>query len=115
MLMPANGVTWKEFFLALKERFIKDKLMDVAGSVTFFGVLALFPFLLFLVTLAGLGLQPQQVDQFIRETGNVAAADAARIIAAEIRDIPQSPRAGSVAVGVVGAVWSAPVGVVVLQ
>ena len=52
MLAPANGVTWKQFFLALKERFIKDKLMDVAGSVTFFGVLALFPFLLFLVTLA---------------------------------------------------------------
>src|SRR5882672_376342 len=76
MLALANGVTWKEFFLALKGRFIKDKLMEVAGSVTFFGVLALFPFLLFLVTLAGLVLQPQQVEQFIREIGNVAPADA---------------------------------------
>src|SRR3954469_25008452 len=37
MVVPANGVTWKEFFLALKQRFIKDKLMDVAGSVSFFG------------------------------------------------------------------------------
>jgi len=55
MLAPANGVTWKQFFLALKERFIKDKLMDVAGSVTFFGVLALFPFLLFLVDAGGPG------------------------------------------------------------
>ena len=32
MLAPANGVTWKEFFLALKERFSKDKLMDVADA-----------------------------------------------------------------------------------
>ena len=56
MLAPARGVTWKEFFLALKDRFLKDRLMDVAGSVTFFGILALFPFLLFLVTLGGLVL-----------------------------------------------------------
>src|SRR2546423_8033137 len=94
MLAPANGVTWKQFFLALKGRFIKDKLMDVAGSVTFFGVLALFPFLLFLVTLAGPGLQPQQVEQFIPEIGDLAPADAARNIAAQIRGIPNSPSVG---------------------
>src|SRR5256886_12955081 len=103
MLAPAPGVTWKEFFLALKERFLKDKLMDVAGSVTFFGVLALFPFLLFLVTLAGLVLQPQQVEQFIREIGNVAPADATRIIAEPIRDIHNSPSVGLLTVGVLGA------------
>src|SRR2546425_11253953 len=103
MLMPANGVTWKEFFLALKERFIKDKLMDVAGSVTFFGVLALFPFLLFLVALAGLVLQPQQVEQFIRKIGNVAPADATRIIAEQIRDIHKSQRVGVLPVRFGGA------------
>src|SRR5438094_5187520 len=115
MLAPANGVTWKQFFLALKERFIKDKLMDVAGSVTFFGVLALFPFLLFLVTLAGLVLQPQQVEQFIREIGNVAPADATRIIAEQIRDIHKSQSVGLLTVGFVGAIWSASGGVVSLM
>jgi len=74
MLAPADGVTWKQFFLALKERFVKDKLMDVAGSVTFFGVLALFPFLLFLVTLAGL---------LAAGGGILAALVGARSIAAE--------------------------------
>jgi membrane protein len=115
MLTPANGVTWREFFFALKERFIKDKLMDVAGSVTFFGVLALFPFLLFLVTLAGLVLQPQQVEQFIREIGNVAPADATRIIAQQIRDIHKSQSVGLLTVGFVGAIWSASGGVVSLM
>src|SRR5207237_5405387 len=90
MLAPTNGVTWKQFFLTLKERFIKDKLMDVAGSVTFFGVLALFPFLLFLVTLGGLVLRPQQVEEFIRQIGTVAPADATGIIAQQIRDIHKS-------------------------
>src|SRR5437868_314256 len=115
MLAPAYGVTWKQFFLALKGRFIKDKLMDVAGSVTFFGVLALFPFLLFLVTLAGLVLQPQQVEQFIREIGNVAPADATRIIAEQIRDIHKSQSVGLLTVGFVGAIWSASGGVVSLM
>jgi membrane protein len=115
MLAPANGVTWKQFFLALKGRFIKDKLMDVAGSVTFFGVLALFPFLLFLVTLAGLVLQPQQVEQFIRGIGNVAPADATRIIAEQIRDIHKSQSVGLLTVGFVGAIWSASGGVVSLM
>src|SRR2546429_8964829 len=115
MLAPTNGVTWKQFFLALKGRFIKDKLMDGAGSVTFFGVLALFPFLLFLVTLAGLVLQPQQVEQFIREIGNVAPADATRIIAEQIRDIHKSQSVGLLTVGFVGAIWSASGGVVSLM
>src|SRR5438128_11152508 len=115
MLAPAKGVTWKQFFLALKERFIKDKLMDVAGSVTFFGVLALFPFLLFLVTLAGLVLQPQQVEQFIREIGNVALADATRIIAEQIRDIHKSQSVGLLTVGGVGASCSASRGVVAVM
>ena len=89
--------------------------MDVAGSVTFFGVLALFPFLLFLVTLAGLVLQPQQIEQFIREIGNVAPADATRIIAQQIRDIHKSQSVGLLTLGFVGAIWSASGGVVSLM
>src|SRR5207248_1015569 len=105
---------WKQFFLTLKERFIKDKLKDVAGSVTFFGVLALFPFLLFLVTLGGLVLRPQQVEEFIRQIGTVAPADATGIIAQQIRDIHKSQSVGLLTVGFVGAIWSASGGVVSL-
>ena len=115
MLAPAPGVTWKEFFLALKDRFLKDKLMDVAGSVTFFGILALFPFLLFLVTLGGLVLRPPQVEAFIQQIGNVAPADAARIIGGQIREIHRSQSVGLLTVGFVGAIWSASGGVVSLM
>src|SRR3954463_11618322 len=115
MPAPAPGVTWKEFFLALKDRFVKDKLMDVAGSVTFFGVLALFPFLLFLVTLGGLVLRPQQVEAFIQQIGTVAPSDASRIIAQQIREIHRSQSVGLVTLGFVGAIWSASGGVVSLM
>jgi membrane protein len=115
MLAPARGVTWKEFFVALKERFLKDKLMDVAGSVTFFGILALFPFLLFLVTLGGLVLKPPQVEAFIQQIGTVAPSDASRIIAQQIREIHRSQSVGLLTVGFVGAIWSASGGVVSLM
>jgi membrane protein len=115
MLAPARGVTWKEFFLALKERFIKDKLMDVAGSVTFFGVLALFPFLIFLVTLGGLVLSPNQVEEFIKQIGELAPADATRIIGQQIREIHRTQSFGLLTVGFVGAIWSASGGVVSLM
>jgi membrane protein len=115
MLAPARGVTWKEFFLALKERFLKDKLMDVAGSVTFFGILALFPFLLFLMTLGGLVLRPEQVEAFIHQIDTVAPSDASRIIAQQIREIHRSQSVGLLTVGFVGAIWSASGGVVSLM
>src|SRR5256885_14229740 len=115
MLAPARGVTWKEFFLALKDRFLKDRLMDVAGSVSFFGILALFPFLLFLVTLGGLVLRPPQVEAFIQQIGTVAPSDASRIIAQQIREIHRSQSVGLLTVGFVGAIWSASGGAVSLM
>lgn len=115
MSLPANGFAWKPFLIALKDRFVKDKLMDVAASVTFFGLLALFPFLLFLVTLAGLVLNPAQVEQFIREIASVAPEDAARIIAQQIRDIHRGQNVGLLTLGFVGAIWSASGGVVSLM
>src|SRR5439155_24481712 len=90
-------------------------LMDVAGSVTFFGLLALFPFLLFLVTLAGLVLRPKQVEAFIQQIGTVAPADATRIIGDQIRDLYRSQSVGLLTVGFVGAIWSASGGVVSLM
>ena len=115
MSLQSRWPAGKQFALAFKDRFLKDKLMDVAASVTFFGLLALFPFLLFLVTLAGLVLQPSQIEQFIREVAKVAPDDATRIIAQQIRDIHRSQNVGLLTVGVVGAIWSASGGIVSLM
>lgn len=113
--MPAPRASWKEFALALKERFVKDKLVDVAGSVTFFGLLAMFPFLIFLVTLAGLILRAEQIEELVRQIGTVAPPDAARIIGQQIREIHRSQSFGLLTVGFVGAIWSASGGVVSLM
>ncbi len=60
MVLPGKGMGWKEFFKALKNEWTRDKVSDTAGALTFFGVLALFPFLLFLVSLASVIIDPAQ-------------------------------------------------------
>src|SRR5207302_606725 len=54
-------------------------------------------------------------EQFIREIGNVAPADATRIIAEQIRDLHNSQSVGLLTVGFVGAICSASGGVVSLM
>lgn len=73
------------------------------ASLTSFGVLALFPLLLFLVTLTGLVLRFEQIE-LILEVGRVAPADATRIIAQQIRDIHQGQDVGLLTVGLIGAI-----------
>jgi membrane protein len=110
-----SGIAWKEFAAGLKQKCKEDKLTDIAASLTFFAVLALFPFLLFLVTLTGLVLRPEQIEQLILEVGKVAPADATRIIAQQIRDINQGQNVGLLTVGFVGAIWSASGGIASLM
>jgi hypothetical protein len=52
-LLP-SGISWKQFLRGVKREAIEDKIDAVAASLTFFGVLAIFPFLLFAVSLGGL-------------------------------------------------------------
>jgi membrane protein len=111
MVIPGHGISWKDFFEAFKKEWKEDKLTDVAGSLVFFGVLALFPFVLFLVTLAGLVLKPEQVDAFIQQIGQFAPREAVNIIAAQIQDIRRSSNGGLLTIGFVGAIWSASGGV----
>src|SRR5437868_9459418 len=107
MVFPGHGIAWKDFFKAFKKEWAEDKLTDVAGSLVFFGVLALFPFILFLVTLAGVVLKPEQIDSFVSQMSQFAPQDAVKIISTQIHDIRRASRGGLLTIGLVGALWSA--------
>ena len=115
MVFPGHGIGWKDFFAAFKKEWKRDKLTDIAGSLVFFGVLALFPFLLFLVTLAGLILKPDQVEGVIGQMALVAPRDVTKIFADQIRDIHKGQNVGLLTLGFVGAIWSASGGVTSLM
>src|SRR5437879_1208644 len=115
MILPGHGIAWKDFLKALKKEWDQDRLTDVAGSLVFFGVLALFPFLLFLVTLAGVVLKPDQIDAFIAQLAQVAPRDVVSILEQEIHDIHRSGNVGLLTLGFVGSIWSASGGVTSLM
>ena len=115
MVLPGKGMGWKEFFTELKNEYINDNVGTVAGAVTFAALLALFPFLLFLVALAGTIIDPAQAQVLIDELGKVAPAAVTEILGQRLKDLATGDHAGLLTVGGVGAVWAASGGVAALM
>ncbi len=80
MVLPGRDVSWKSFLRALRREWVRDSIGDVAGSLTFFAVLALFPFVLFLVSLASVLIDPRLAESLVRELSRVAPPQATEII-----------------------------------
>ena len=76
MRLPGGGMSWKEFSQALKLEATRDNLTDWAGAVTYAGVMALFPLLLFLVALASLVITTEQAEQLVQQLGAASSPSA---------------------------------------
>ncbi|HEY3359142.1 MAG TPA: YihY/virulence factor BrkB family protein [Polyangia bacterium] len=105
----------REFLVALKNAWRRHALDDVAGSVTFFGVLGLFPFLVFLLALASLVISPAQTEELIRQLGRVTPPEVTAIFASRVRGFARQPSLGLLTIGALGAAWSATGAVVALM
>lgn len=114
MKLPGRDMPWKDFFKALKEEWTKDAVSDSAGSLTFFSVLALFPFLLFLVALASVIITPEQARVLVDELGRVAPGQATGILSDRIEKLGQEQNTGLLSVGLLAAIWAASGGLVAL-
>ncbi|WP_338865427.1 YihY/virulence factor BrkB family protein [Myxococcus stipitatus] len=115
MVFPGNGMGWKEFFKRLKDEWKRDDVSNVAGALTFRAILALFPFLLFLVSLAGVIIDPKQAQVLIGELGKVAPKEVTSILGQRIESLADSNPVGLLTVGGVGAIWAASGGIVALM
>jgi len=99
---PTTGGTIKR---TLKE-FSEDGLTDWAASLTYYGVLALFPALTALLSIVGLLTNPQQLTDAITA---VVPAQAASTLNPVIEQIAGSSSAASLGliIGIAAAIWSA--------
>ena len=107
MRLPGNGMSWKEFGIGLKDEILEDNVTDLAAGVTYYGVLALFPFLLFLVALASLVITPAQVQALLEQLAQVAPAEVTRIVGDRIRQLGEQQNVTLVGFGALGAIWAA--------
>jgi membrane protein len=98
---PTTGGTIKR---TLKE-FSEDNLTDWAAALTYYGILALFPALLALLSIAGLVVKKATLTDALT---SVVPGSAAKTLTPVIDQIASNNAAGfGLIIGVAGAIWSA--------
>jgi membrane protein len=105
---PVGAERKATFFATLKrtvKEFSEDNLTDWAAALTYYGVLALFPALLALLSIIGLVADPQQITDAITAVIPGAAADTIQPV---VEQIAGSTAAGfGLIFGLALAIWSA--------
>src|SRR5437763_5193412 len=88
--------------------FSADNLTDWAAALTYYGIQAIFPALLALVSILGL-IGHSATQPLIDNLGSVAPGPAKQIFTSAIQNLQKSQGAGGIlfVVGLAGALWSA--------
>lgn len=94
---------WKKLYRSWQE----DAVGTTAAALTYYGILSLFPFLLFLVALAGLALDPKATAELVQQVGRFAPGPVTQILEARLTSLQQSASGKLLTVGIVGAIWAA--------
>jgi membrane protein len=100
-------MSWKELWGGLKSKVTEDDVTDIAAAVTYYGFLALFPFVLLVVALASVIITPDQAEQLVRQLSEVAPGAVTQIVGDRIRQLGQQQNVTLVGFGAVGAIWAA--------
>ena len=99
---------WRFILQRTLRSFTVDACTDLAAGLTYFGVLALFPAMIALVSILGLIGQSQAGIQALFGVVEQVAPGALDAVKGPILDLASSPASGwALVVGVVGAIWSA--------
>jgi membrane protein len=88
--------------------FKEDNVTDWAAALTYYGVLAIFPAIIALVSVLGL-IGPSATQPLITNLGQLAPGSVHNILAKAIQNLQQNRGAAGVLffVGIAGAIWSA--------
>ncbi len=99
---------WGAVFKGSLREFQKDQLTDRAAALTYYGMLALFPALLVLVSLLGITGR-STTDRLLADVGQLAPGSARDVLTRSVEQLQNSAGTGSVlaVVGIVVALWSA--------
>src|SRR5512132_2108135 len=100
-------MSWKEFFKGLQDEMNKDGITDLAATVTYYGVLALFPFLLFVVAVASLVIKPADAEALVQQLSTVAPPAVTQILGDRLHQLAEDRNVTLVGFGALGAIWAA--------
>lgn len=111
-----DAVNWKRlasisFYKELVGQIFSDSLVDVAAGLAFWAMLALFPFLLFIVTLSAYIPVPNLYGSTAHYLRGIVPGDAFRILDSFLRPVLTQQRPQLATLALAGALWSASSGV----
>ncbi|MGI5864580.1 MAG: YihY/virulence factor BrkB family protein [Myxococcales bacterium] len=115
MRVPGTQMHWRQFLRALGRELKDDNVVDVAAAVAFFGILALFPFLLFLVALASVLIDVSTAESLIGSLEAIAPAAVTDILGERIRALGERSSTGLLTLGAALALWTASGGAMALM
>ncbi len=110
---PRGAKASSSLFSTLKRtatEFSEDNLSDWGAALTYYGLLALFPALIALVSIVGLFADPQATTQKLTQiVTQIGPSSSAQTFAGPIKSITSNQSAAGIlfVVGLVGALWSA--------
>jgi membrane protein len=105
--------TYKSFFRRLREKIDADDVLGNAAQVAFYFSFALFPLLLFLMTLLGYIMQDKQdlQNQLYQMLAEVMPGSAFDLVKKTLDEVTAHASSGKLAIGVITTLWSASAGV----
>jgi membrane protein len=100
--------SWAGVFKRTITEFRRDNLTDLAAALTYYGVLAIFPAIIALVSVLGL-IGHSATQPLIENLGKVAPGPAKSIFTSAIQNLTKSQGAAGIVfiAGLAGALWSA--------
>jgi membrane protein len=99
---------WRGVLKRTLKEFKADNLTDLAAALTYYGVLAIFPMIIVIVSILGL-IGPSVTHTLIANLGKVAPGPARQIFTSAIHNVQSSKGTAGVLfiAGLTGALWSA--------
>lgn len=106
--IPSSG--WKSIGLGVKDEIGENNVSIVSAGVAFYAFLALFPAIGALVSIYGLAMDPQSLQDQLQKINQIMPQQAFEIIQAQLKDVVStsgSALSWSLIVGILFSLWSA--------
>lgn len=109
--MIDSGKDILALFIKALKRLFADEAIPLAGNIAFRIVFSIFPFLIFLVSLAGFFGSAALAEQVVTYLLSIAPAQLVKPLSGEIQGILTVPHAGLLSISALLTIWSAMAGV----
>lgn len=106
--IKASG--WKTILLGVKGQISEDKVGIVSAGVAFYAFLSIFPALMALISIYGLAMNPENVQNQVSALSNMMPEQAFSIVEEQVKKFTSTPGKAlgwGTAFGIIFSLWSA--------